>query len=179
VIVVGADRRREALVALRALSLLAARLPHLQATIFASDADADAARLAAAALNVAGRIEWRAAGAARADVLAIATMSWVIAASDEEAFAILDSFAAGVPVLAERTPVSARYVEEGVSGFLRHRGEEASWASVIAAALAQPALLESLRAGAKRGAARWPADVGADGWLQAADAARDRARWVA
>ena len=79
----------------------------------------------------------------------------------------------------ERAPLTARYVEHGVSGLLRHRADEAEWASAIAEFLAHPERAQALRAGARQAAARWPADSGADGWLLAADAARDRTKWVA
>jgi hypothetical protein len=83
-----------------------------------------------------------------------------------------------VPVLGERTPLNGRYVENGVTGILRHRGDEAQWASEIAAALAHQDRADALHTAARQSAARWPLDAGADGWLQVADAARDRTRWA-
>ena len=179
VVFAGADRRRELLVALRALALLAPRLPALRATVFSPAADADAVRIEAAALGVAGRLDWRAAGARRDDMLAVAALAWVIASADDAVFAILDALRHGVPVLGERTPLSARYVEDGVSGVLRHRSDEAQWASVVAATLAHAERADAMRAAAQQSVERWPLDAGADGWLQAADAARDRTRWTA
>ena len=179
VVFAGADRRRELLVALRALALLAPRLPALRATVYSPAADADAVRIEAAALGVAGRLDWRAAGARRDDMLAVAALAWVIASADDAVFAILDALRHGVPVLGERTPLSARYVEDGVSGVLRHRSDEAQWASVVAATLAHAERADAMRAAAQQSVERWPLDAGADGWLQAADAARDRTRWTA
>lgn len=178
VVFAGADRRREMLVALRALALLAPRLPALRATVFSPAAEADAIRIEAAALGVADRVEWRAGGSPCDDVLVGAALAWVIASRDDAAFAILDALRHGVPVLSERTPLSARYVEDGVTGILRHLGDEAQWASEIAAALAHPDRADAMRTAARQSAARWPLDAGADGWLQAADAARDRTRWT-
>ena len=178
VVIVGADRRREALVALRALSLLAPRLPALRATVFWPVVDIDTVRLEAAALGVADRIAWRATGAPRSDVLAEADLAWVIAAADDAVFAMLDALAHGVPVLAERSPVTSRVIEDGVTGMLRHRADEAEWASVVAAGLAHPERLEQMRGEARRAAARWPFDAGADGWVQVTEAARDRSRWT-
>lgn len=178
VICTGAGPRREALLALRALSLLAPRLATLRATLIASAGDADSLRLAAAALGVADRLEVRAHTAPISDALARADLAWVIATADDAAFAMLDALAHGVPVLCERTPLSARFVEDGVSGVLRHRGDETEWASVISALLAQPARTDAMRVAARRAAARWPFAGGADGWLQVADAARDRMRWT-
>lgn len=175
----GADRRRELLVALRALALLAPRLPALRATVFSPAVDADAVRIEAAALGVAGRLDWRAAGSRRDDMLAVATLAWVIASADDAVFAILDALRHGVPVLSERSPLSVRYVEDGVTGVLRHRSDEAQWASVVAATLAHAERTDAMRAAAQQSAERWPLDAGADGWLQAADAARDRTRWIA
>ncbi len=175
----GADRRRESLVALRALALLAPRMPALRATVFSPRDDADAVRIEAAALGVADRIEWRATGAPRGDVLATADLAWVIASADDAVFAMLDALAHGVPVLGERSPLAARFVEDGVSGVLRHKGDEAEWASVVAASLARSGQSEGMRPAALRAAARWPVDAGADGWLQVTEAARDRTRWSA
>ncbi|MHB0962887.1 MAG: glycosyltransferase family protein [Gemmatimonadaceae bacterium] len=178
VVFAGADRRREMLVALRALALLAPRLPALRATVYSPAADADAVRIEAAALGVADRLDWRAAGARRDDVLAGAALAWVIASADDAVFATLDALRHGVPVLGERTPLSARYVEDGVTGILRHRSDEAQWASGIAAALAHPERADAMRVAARQSAVRWPFDAGADGWLHAADAARERTRWT-
>lgn len=177
VVVAGADQRREALVALRALALLAPRLPALRATVVAPPADIDASRIEAAALGVAGRIDWRAAGAPCGDALATADLAWVIASSDDAVFAMLDALAHGVPVVSERSPLASRVVEDGVSGVLCHKGDEAEWASVVAAALAHSEQAEAMRAAARRAALRFAFDAGADGWVQATEAARDRTRW--
>lgn len=179
VIIAGADRRREALVALRTLALLAPRLPALRATIFAPAHDADALRLQAAALGVAARLDCRSAGEPRTDALATAALLWVIASDDEAAFALLDALAYGVPALAERTPLSARFIEDGLTGVLHHRGDEADLASAIAALLARADTVAAMRVAARHAAQRWPFDGGADGWLSAAEAARDRTRWHA
>lgn len=178
VVFAGADRRRDMLVALRALALLAARLPELRASICAPLHDADAARLEAAALGIGTRVDWLPAGAARTEILDRAALAWVIASADEAVFGMLDALSRGVPVLAERGALTSRYVEHGVSGLLRHRADEAEWASVIAEFLAHPERAEAMRAGARQAAARWPAEHGADGWLTVADAARDRTKWV-
>ncbi|MHB1310370.1 MAG: glycosyltransferase family protein [Gemmatimonadaceae bacterium] len=177
-IISGIDRRHETLLALRTLALLAPRLPALRATVFTPAADVDAVRLEAAALGVADRIEWRAAGAPRGDALARARLAWVVASADDAAFAHLDALAHGVPVLAERTPVAERFVDDGITGQLRRRSDEAGWASVIAAALADRARQATMSAAARRAAARWPFEAGAEGWLQVTEAARDRARWI-
>lgn len=176
-IVAGTDQRREALVALRALALLSPRLPALRATFFSPAADTDAVRIEAAALGIAERIEWRSLGTPLTGVLAEASLLWVIASGDDAVFAMLDGLGQGVPVVAERSELAARYLEDGVTAVLRHRGDEAEWASVIAAALARTDELDAMRRAARAAAARWPLDAGADGWLQVTEAARDRTRW--
>jgi len=178
VIISGAGRRHETLVALRALALLAPRLPALRATIFSPVTDIDTARLEAAALGVADRVEWCAAGAPRGDALGRANLAWIVATADDAAFALLDALAHGVPVLAERTPIAARFVDDGVTGLLLRRSDEAGWASVIAAALANTATHAAMSDAARRAASRWPLDGGAEGWIQVTEAARDRARWI-
>ncbi len=179
VLLAGADRRHETLVALRALALLAPRLPALRTTVFAPTGDIDALRLQTAALGVADRVDWRGASAARSEALSVAALAWVTAAADDAVFAMLDALVHGVPVLAERTPLTARFVEDGVSGLLRHRADETEWASVVANALARTGQAEAMHAAARAAAAHWPLDAGADGWLQATKAARDRTRWTA
>ncbi len=174
----GADQRSESLVVLRALALLAPRLPGLRATFFSPPAELDGSRLQAAALGVADRIEWRASGAPRADVLDVADLAWVVARADDAVFAMLDALARGVPVVAERSPVTARFLDDGASGVLRHRADEAEWASVVSAALSHGEGLAQMHREARRAAARWPIDGGADGWVQVTEAARDRARWA-
>ncbi len=178
VIVAGGDRRHDTLVALRAFALLAPRLPALRATVILPAAGIDAMRIEAAALGMAERVTWRGADAPRGEVLAGAHLAWVIASADDAAFALLDALAYGVPVVAERSPVSARFVVDGVTGVLRHRMEEAAWASTVAAALADTAAHTAMSAAALRAAARWPLDAGAEGWIQVTEAARDRARWI-
>ncbi len=178
VIITGANRRHEALVALRALALLAPRLPGLRATLFTPAGDLDAMRLEAAALGVADRIAWRALGALRSDVLALAHLAWIIASADNATFAFLDALAHGVPVVADASPVAARFIDDGVTGVLRRRPTEAEWASVIAAALADDGARAAMGQKARQAAARWPLDGGADGWIQVTEAARDRARWT-
>ncbi|MDQ8154833.1 MAG: hypothetical protein P3B98_09225 [Gemmatimonadota bacterium] len=175
----GAGRARDAFVALRALALLAPRLPDLRATVFAPADDLDATRLEAAALGVSSRIDWRPATGERGDVLAEAALAWVIASADDAVYAMLDALAHGVPVIAERSPLTARILEDGISGVLRHRGDESEWASVVAATLARGDALEALRRGATHAAARFPLEAGVEGWLQVTEAARDRTRWSA
>ena len=179
VIAAGADRRREALVALRALALLAPRRPALRASFLAPADDVTSARVEAAALGVADRIDWVADPVPRPDALVDATLVWVIAAADDAVFAILDAFAHGVPVLAERAQLTARFVEDGVSGVLRRRGEAAEWASVIASVLSSVESLTALRAGARQAASGWPLEAAAGSWVHAMQAARDRTRWIA
>jgi glycosyltransferase involved in cell wall biosynthesis len=178
VLIVGADRRREALDALRALSLLAPRHPGLRVTAFWPAADIDTVRMEAAALGVAKRIAWRATGAPRADVLAEADLAWVIATADDAVFAMLDALALGVPVVAEKSPLTSRIIDDGLTGMLWHRADESEWASVVAAALARADRMQGMRDEARRAAARWPLDAGAEGWVQVTEAARDRARWI-
>ncbi|MBA4071119.1 MAG: hypothetical protein C0497_04665 [Gemmatimonas sp.] len=183
VVFAGADRRREMLVALRALALFAPRRPTLRATVFSPAADADAVRIEAAALGIAERLEWRTAGSRRDDVLAGAALAgaalaWVIASGDDAVFAILDALRAGVPVLGERSPLCARYVEDGVTGVLRARAEDAEWASVVAATLAHTERTDAMHAAARLSAARWPLEAGTDGWLQVTEAVRNRTRWT-
>ncbi len=175
----GADRRHETLLVLRTFALLAPRLPRLRMVVVAPTAERDALRLDAAALGVADRVDVRNASASRDVLLAGASLAWVVATSDDAVYAMLDALAEGLWVLAERTPLSARFVEDGTNGTLRHRSGEAEWASVIAAAMGRSGAAEATRAAARAAAARWPRSAAADGWSLALERARDRVRWTA
>lgn len=177
-VIIGDDRWSDGLVALRALALLAPRLATLRATVITSAAQLDAARLQAAALGIAERVDWLPSAAPRDAALAASTLCWVIATADDAIYAMLDAAARGVPIVAERTPLTARVLGDDDGALLRHRADDAEWASVIAAALASPDALDTMRRAARRAAARAPFDTGAEGWVAVTEAARDRTRWT-
>ncbi|MBI1809790.1 MAG: glycosyltransferase, partial [Gemmatimonadetes bacterium] len=162
--------------ALRAIALLAPRHPELRVLLAGPPLDDDALRINLAALGVAGtRLVHEAA--ARAAAIGGAQAAWLLADGDEFAYAALDAFAAGVPVIAARSTLAARFVADGGNGLALAAPEPALAAALLARLLADAALRARLGAGARASLARWPREAMADGFARAAAAARDRTRW--
>lgn len=102
---------------LRTLALLLERHPALTLAMAGTAAVLDELRLHAAALGVAGRLTWCGDDGER-DALRGARGAWIIADSDTAAFGCLDAMAGGVPVFAERSPVTTGLLTEGIEGEL-------------------------------------------------------------
>jgi hypothetical protein len=174
------DGRAAASAAIRTAALLAERHPDVRLTLLGPGDRRDALRLQSAALGVVGRVDLPAAdatdGADRATI-ARAEFGWVLATGDDAMFATLDCFAAGVPVVAGRNPLSGRLVRDGETGVLTTAIDAADVAAVFAALLADPARRERLASAARADAAAWPMSAMAEGFERAAITARDRTKW--
>ena len=169
-------------VALRTVALLAERHPDVRLVLIGPGDRREALKLQCAALGIVARVEMpRADATDESDRAAIAgaDFGWVLATGDDAMFATLDCFAAGVPVIAERNPLSGRLASAGETGELTGPLEAAKMAAVFAALLADDARRDRLARGARAAAAAWPMDAMADGFVRAVAAARDRTRWHA
>jgi hypothetical protein len=164
---------------LRTVALLAGRHPELRLALVGPAAGDDALRLQAAALGIAGLIARTVEPSERAAVLARATLACVLADGDDAACALLDCFSAGVPVIAPRDRLTMRFVSDDVNGVIAPSRDPAARAALIASLLADAPRMARLAAGARESAGRWPLKAMADGFEQAASAARDRSRWRA
>lgn len=132
------DDAPRALEVLRTLRLLAERHPRCRLTMIGIVRRRDECRVLAAAMGVADRVQWVAGHGERADALTGATVAWVLAGGDAEAFACLDAMARGLPVLAPRSPVIERYVDEEAQGTLFGTLRPPSMAAAVERLLAQP-----------------------------------------
>jgi hypothetical protein len=165
-------------VALGAIALLAVRHPELRATLVGPFHDRDNLRIHAAALRIGDIVEVVDGAASRAvvqDCIATAELALVLADGDDAAFGILDCFAAGLPVITERTALSAALVTDGQTGALTAGLDAAGYAALLASLLAGHSRRDAQAARAVAG--RWPLSAMVDGFERAATTARDRSRW--
>ncbi|GAC1517473.1 MAG: hypothetical protein NVS1B4_17840 [Gemmatimonadaceae bacterium] len=132
----GAGHRAPAAAVLRTVALLAPRHPELRLVLVGAGSDDDDLRMHAAALGLTRVVGHLGEREDRLAVLRAADMGWVAADGDDAAFAMLDVMALRLPVLAERTPLAAHYVADGISGVLLPRGEAAAMAAAVAPVLA-------------------------------------------
>jgi glycosyltransferase involved in cell wall biosynthesis len=176
----GTESRGAASVALRTAALLAERHHDIRFTLLGPVDKREALKLQCAALGIVDRVEFpRAEATERSDRAAIACsdFGWVLSGGDDGMFATLDCFAAGVPVIAERNPLSGRLVRDGENGVVTGTIDPADSAAVLAGLLADPARRDRMARGAIKAAAAWPIDAMADGFVRAITAARDRTQW--
>lgn len=179
-VVFDESRRARVSIALRTLALLSERHPRLRFVLLGPGHGADALRLQAAALGVARSVEVvddRVGRKAVQGRISAMDLGWVLAGGDAAAYGVLDCLAAGVPVLTDRDPLSARLVEDGVSGLLVAGLDTAGFSSLLASLLADPSRRARLARAARTASERWPLAAMADGFERATVAARDRTRW--
>jgi hypothetical protein len=115
-----ADRKAKARIttALRTVALLAQRHPDLRLALVGSGCDDDDTHMHASALGVTPLIRFLGERDDMAAVVGAAEVGWVAAAGDDGVFGCLDFMAAGVPVIAERSPLLAHYVPDGIAGVM-------------------------------------------------------------
>ena len=152
-----ADLERRALSdALRAFALLRDRFPRLRLAVLgerSGAADSDV-RLHAAALGVSDHVEWIADPLRRDATLRRTTVGCVAAEGDAGVYGCLDLMAHGVPLVARRTSLAARYVAHGIHGALLASLDPARAASELAVMLASPARREAMGLAARARVAR-------------------------
>ena len=176
-----ADRRARSRIttALRTVGLLAERHPGLRLALVGSGCDDDDVHMHAAALGVTSLVRFLGQRDDMPAVLAAAEVGWVAAEGDDGAFGCLDFMAAGVPVIAERSPALAHYVPDGIAGVLLPRADPADTAAAVAKFLAEDNQREAMgRAGRNRVAREFTVDAMVDGFAEAANQAGDRAAWT-
>lgn len=109
---------RRATNVVRAAALLAQRHAGLRLRVIGSAAYEQDLKLLAAALGIGRRVEWIGHPVDMSLSLSGVDAGWVVADRDDAALGCLDLLSHGIPVLAERTAVSARYVSSGIHGTL-------------------------------------------------------------
>jgi glycosyltransferase involved in cell wall biosynthesis len=115
-----ADRKAKGRIttALRTVALLAPRHPNLRLALVGSGCDDDDTHMHASALGVTPLVRFLGERDDMAAVVGAAEVGWVAAEGDDGAFGCLDFMAAGVPVIAERSPLLSLYVPDGIAGVL-------------------------------------------------------------
>jgi hypothetical protein len=177
-VIFDAAQRDRVSMALRTVAMLVERHSELRWALIGPPGNDDALRIQAAALGIGELVRWVADPGDRQDAIATADLAWLIAESDDLALGLLDCFAHGVGLIADRTPLSTRFVTDGVEGMLTSGLDAAGFASLFAALLADDRRRAALGSAAGAAATRWPMSATADGFEQAATAARDRTRWL-
>jgi glycosyltransferase involved in cell wall biosynthesis len=163
---------------LRTVGLLADRHPELRLVVVGPGADDEGLRMHAAALGITGIVRFLGDRDDALAVLRTADIGWVVAEHDAAAFGFLDFMALGTPVVAERGPIAAHYVADGISGTLLPPADPLAAAAAVAMLLAQDEVRRVMgRAARGRAEREFGAAAMADGFLRAAEAARDRSRW--
>ena len=170
----------QAAAVLRAVAMLAPRHPDLRVSLVGAGSDDEALRMHAAALGIHRVVAHLGERDDQGALLAGADLGWVVADGDDGAFGALDFMARRVPVLVQRDTVPARYVADGITGVHLSPGDVAGTAAIVASLLAHA---DERRAMGNAGRARvdraFTEAAMLDGFVRAADAARDRSRWRA
>ena len=164
---------------LRTLALLAERHASLRVAMVGRSADEDDIRMHAAALGVSTLVRLLGARDDMPGILAAADVGWVATEGDEGAYACLDFMSARVPVVAERSPLLAHYVPDGIAGVHLPPSDPADTASAVARFLAnenQRAAMGS--AGRARVMREFTETAMVEGFRAAAAAVGDRSAWV-
>jgi glycosyltransferase involved in cell wall biosynthesis len=168
-------RARTAIV-LRAVAMLAPRHRELRLHLVGPGASDEELRLHAAALGIHRLVRHVTDREADRTSRARAHVGWVTAEGDDGAFGALDFMAAGVPVLAERGGVGARYVADAITGVHLVPGDVPGTAASLAELLARE---EQRTAMGNAGRARLKRAFGEaamiDGFARAATAGVERA----
>ncbi len=177
-----ADRKAKGRIhtALRTVALLAPRHPELRLALVGSGCDDDDTHMHASALGVTPLVRFLGERDDMAAVVGAAEVGWVAAEGDDGAFACLDFMAAGVPVIAERTPVLSHYVPDGIAGVLLPPAHPNDTAATVANFLADNNTRVAMgKAGRTRVVRDFPESAMIEGYIAAAKAAGDRALWAA
>lgn len=163
---------------LRTVALLAPRHPELRLALIGAGSDDEASRIHAAALGITKVVTQLGERDDELSVFRAADVGWVIANGDTAAFASLDLMALRVPVLAERTPLSHRYVADGITGILLPAADPPGTAAAVAAFLGHDAQRIAMgNAGRARVTREFPESAMVDAFDRAAAVARDREQW--
>ncbi|MEO7084720.1 MAG: glycosyltransferase family 4 protein [Gemmatimonadaceae bacterium] len=162
----------------RALALLAPRHPGLHAAVFGPGSDDDELQMHASALGVGRMMSFLGERDDATRVMRGADAGWVLSSLDDGAFAFLDFMALGVPVVADRSPLSEEYVVDGTTGGLLPDDDTAQVASTIAILLADADKRASMgAAGRERVQREFSEAAMIDGFERAVSVAGDRSTW--
>lgn len=164
---------------LRALAVLAPRHPELHLAIVGRGSDDEEIKLHAAALGITGVVSHLGTNADPLALIAASDLVWVAANCDAAAFGYLDAMSLRKPVIAERVPLAAQYVADGITGCLIPATDSAETAAIVAAFLAREEQRTAMGNAARARVMRqFPESAMADGFEQAALGAVGRETWA-
>jgi glycosyltransferase involved in cell wall biosynthesis len=127
---------QQVLSVIRSLALLASRHPELHLVIV-GPGDIDELRVHGAALGVSAMITYLGVRDDELSIIRAADVGWIAGEGDAAAFAALDCMAFGVPIIAERTPLTEHYVADGIAGVLLASTDATDTAAAVASFLAK------------------------------------------
>jgi len=157
---------------LRAMAVLAPRHPELHLALVGRGSDDQEIRLHAAALGITGVITHFGTSVDAPSLLAASDLVWVAANCDAAAFGYLDAMALRKPVIAERLPLAAHYVADGITGCLIPAADSAETAALVASFLAREEQRAAMGNAARARVAReFPETAMAEGFERAATGA--------
>jgi len=141
----------------RALRLVAPRHADVRAVVVGPGADDAELRMHASALGVSRLVRFLAPTDDPMPTLAAADVGWVVAGGDAGLLDAIAFMTRGMPVIAERSPVTQQCVVDTVTGLLLPPAEPAYHASAVAALLANAELRSAMgRAGQQRAQREFP-----------------------
>ena len=169
--------RKRLFTVLRAMAVLAPRHPELQIALVGRGSDDEEIKLHAAALGITGVLTHLGLTVDPLPLIATSDLVWVAANCDAAAFGYLDAMALRKPVIAERSPLAAHYVADGITGCLIPAADSAETAALVASFLARAEQRQAMGNAARARVAReFGEGAMAEGFEQAA--AGGRAAWV-
>jgi len=158
----------------RALRHVAPRHPGVRAVVIGPGANDEELRMHASALGVSRLVRLMAPVDDPLPVLAAADVGWVVAGGDAGVLDALAFMTRGIPVIAERSPVTQQCVVDTVTGLLLAPAEPAYHASAVAGLLASAELRAAMgRAGKQRAQREFPWDNMVDALEKAATSAAE------
>lgn len=164
---------------LRAVAVLAPRHPELHLAVVGRGSDDEEIKLHAAALGITGVVSHLGTSVDPLALIAASDLVWVAANCDAAAFGYLDAMSMRKAVVAERVPLAAHYVADGITGCLIPARDSAETAAIVAAFLAREDQRAAMGNAARSRVMReFPESAMADGFEQAALAAAGRETWA-
>jgi glycosyltransferase involved in cell wall biosynthesis len=127
--------RGRAATAIRTLSMLTPRHPHLRLLIVGAGSDDEDLRMQAAALRVLHLVSFLGERGDEIRIMQDAHLGWVVAEGDTAAYGILDMMALGIPTVASEGGIAERYIAHGISGALYPPDDSAGTAAAVAGLL--------------------------------------------
>jgi glycosyltransferase involved in cell wall biosynthesis len=169
--------RGRAATAIRCISMLAPRHPHLRLLIVGAGADHEDLRMQASALRILHLVSFLGERDDQVEIMRDADLGWVVAEGDTAAYGILDLMALGKPLVASEAGVAQHYVANGISGTLYPADDSAATAATVAGLLGhEDSRLAMGRAARTRVGRDFPESEMIEAFARVAELARKRSR---